>query len=127
MRASTSSTPSSAVEAAVAMFRVYCSCPGASATMKLRRAGRKIAIGDVDRNALLAFRLQPVDQQGQIELAGRGGTEARRIGGKRRQLILVEHPAVKQQAADQRRLAVVDGAAGEEPQQPGIRRPGKLP
>ena len=34
--ASMSTTARSAVEAPVAMLRVYCSCPGASATMNLR-------------------------------------------------------------------------------------------
>ena len=34
--ASTSNTAASAVEAPVAILRVYCSCPGVSATMKRR-------------------------------------------------------------------------------------------
>ncbi len=38
LRASTSTTAASAVEAPVAMLRVYCSCPGQSATMKRRLA-----------------------------------------------------------------------------------------
>ena len=38
LTASTSTTAASQVEAPVAMLRVYCSCPGVSATMKLRRA-----------------------------------------------------------------------------------------
>ncbi|MND90673.1 hypothetical protein D3C80_827650 [compost metagenome] len=37
LTASTSTTAASQVEAPVAMLRVYCSCPGVSATMKLRR------------------------------------------------------------------------------------------
>ena len=40
-RASTRMTAASAVEAPVAMFRVYCSWPGASATMNRRRAVSK--------------------------------------------------------------------------------------
>ena len=36
-RASTRTTAASEVEAPVAMFRVYCSWPGASATMNRRR------------------------------------------------------------------------------------------
>ena len=36
LRASTSSKARSAVEAPVTMLRVYCSCPGVSATMNLR-------------------------------------------------------------------------------------------
>ena len=36
LRASIKTTARSAVEAPVAMLRVYCSCPGVSATMNLR-------------------------------------------------------------------------------------------
>ena len=38
LRASIRMTARSAVEAPVAMLRVYCSCPGVSATMNLRRS-----------------------------------------------------------------------------------------
>jgi hypothetical protein len=41
LRASTSSTATSAVDAAVTMLRVYCSWPGLSAMMNLRRAVAK--------------------------------------------------------------------------------------
>ncbi len=40
-RASTSTTATSAVEAPVTMLRVYCSWPGVSATMNLRRSVEK--------------------------------------------------------------------------------------
>ena len=72
LRASISTTARSAVEAPVAMLRVYCSWPGVSATMKLRAAVAKIAVGDIDRDALLALRLQAVDQQREIEVAAGG-------------------------------------------------------
>jgi hypothetical protein len=39
--ASISTTAASAVDAPVAMLRVYCSCPGVSAMMNLRRAVEK--------------------------------------------------------------------------------------
>ena len=41
LRASISTTATSAVEAPVAMLRVYCSWPGQSATMNLRRSVSK--------------------------------------------------------------------------------------
>ena len=41
LRASTSITARSALDAPVAMLRVYCSCPGVSATMKRRRGVAK--------------------------------------------------------------------------------------
>ena len=41
LRASSRITAQSAVEAPVTMLRVYCSCPGVSATMKWRRAVEK--------------------------------------------------------------------------------------
>ena len=46
-----------AVDAPVAMLRVYCTWPGVSAMMNLRRVGREVAVGDVDRDALLALGL----------------------------------------------------------------------
>ena len=41
LRASSRITAQSAVDAPVTMLRVYCSCPGVSATMKWRRAVEK--------------------------------------------------------------------------------------
>ena len=76
----------------------------------------EIAIGHVDGDALLALGLQAVDQQGEIgDFARRAPAPAVvRDGGK----LVVEHLArVVQQAADQRALAVVDAAAGDEAQQ----------
>ena len=51
------------VDAPVAMLRVYCSWPGVSAMMNERRGRRDIAIGDVDRDSLLALGFEPVDEQ----------------------------------------------------------------
>ena len=50
------------------MLRVYCSWPGVSAMMNLRSLGREEAIGDVDRDALLALGGEAVDEQREIEL-----------------------------------------------------------
>ena len=65
--------------------------------------GREIEIGDVDRDALLALRLEPVGEQREIldSLA----------------LVLRDRSAIEQQPADQRGLAVVDRPAGEEAQE----------
>jgi hypothetical protein len=54
------------------MLRVYCSWPGVSATMNLRRVGREEAVGDVDGDALLALGLQPVDEQREVDVLAGG-------------------------------------------------------
>ena len=69
---------------------------------------REIAIRDVDGDALLALRAQPVGQQRKIDLAAANGLL---------QLIFVSARGVVQQAADQRGLAVVHAARGGEAQQ----------
>ena len=77
---------------------------------------REIAVGDVDRDALLALGGQAVEQQREIELAV-DGAGAPGVGLQRRLRGLEDQPRLVEQAPDQRRLAVVDGAAGDEPQQ----------
>jgi hypothetical protein len=80
------------------MLRVYCSWPG------------EVAVGDVDGDALLAFGLQAVGQQRQIDrLAGR-------LALQRVQLVGEDGTAVVEQAADERALAVVHAAGGEKAQ-----------
>ena len=49
------------------MLRVYCSWPGVSATMKVRWLGREEAVGDVDGDALLALRREPVDEEREVD------------------------------------------------------------
>ena len=115
LRASTSSTARSALDAPVAMLRVYCSWPGVSATMKARRAGREITVGHVDGDALLALGLQAVEQQREIDL-GAVGAVLFRIAFERGQMIVENEVLLVEQAADQSRLAVVDRAAGQEAQ-----------
>ena len=80
LRASTSTIARSAVEAPVTMLRVYCSWPGVSAMMNRRCGGREVAVGDVDRDALLALGAQAVGQQRQVEdvVAACAGSPARR-------------------------------------------------
>jgi hypothetical protein len=62
--------------------------------------GGECQAGDVDRDALLALRLQPVGDEGEILDAG--------------EPILRHRAAADQQPADQSRFAVVHRAAGEE-------------
>ncbi len=77
---------------------------------------REKPIGDIDGNALLAFRRQPIDQQREIDrLALRADPLAVRL--KLRQLVFENHFRIIEQPADQRGLAVIDRAAGDEPQQ----------
>ena len=63
-------------------------------------AALEIEIGDVDGDALLALRLEPVGEQREI--------------GQAVQLVRRQRPAIVQQPADQGRFAVVDRAAGEQ-------------
>ena len=104
---------SSAVDAPVAMLRVYCSWPGVSAMMNLRLRRGEIAIGDVDGDALFALGAQAVGQQGEIDLPGAVVADA----FDRADLVFVHALRVVEQAADQRRLAVVHAAGGGEAQQ----------
>ena len=113
LRASTRMMARSAFEAPVAMLRVYCSCPGVSATMNERLRRSEKAIGDVDRDALLALGLQPVDQQGKIDIFADGAV-ALGVFGERHKLVLKDQLRVVQQPPDQSGLAVVDRAAGDE-------------
>ena len=63
LRASTRTIARSAVEAPVTMLRVYCTWPGVSARMKRAPRRREVAVGDVDRDALLALGAQAVGQR----------------------------------------------------------------
>ena len=51
------------------MLRVYCTCPGASASWKRRRGGDERAVGDVDRDPLLALGAQAVGEQREVDVA----------------------------------------------------------
>ena len=82
--------------------------------MNLRLRRREVAVGDVDRDALLALGAQAVGQQRQVDLA-----VAAPLAGPldRRELVLEDALRVVQQPADERALAVVDRAGGGEAQQ----------
>jgi len=77
--------------------------------------GGKEAVGDIDGDALLALGGQAVEKQREVEFAV-GGTKPFRVRRERGELIVVEQLRFVQQAADQRALAVIDAAAGEEAQ-----------
>ena len=78
--------------------------------------GGEEAIGDVDRDALLALRLQPIDQQREIHVVA-GGAVLAAVARERQQLVLEHQLGVVEQAADQGGFAVIDAAAGEEAQE----------
>ena len=66
----------SAVEAATAMLRVYCSWPGASAGSPACGWQHQVAVGHVDGDALLALGLRPSVTRAVVDLAqgdGRAG------------------------------------------------------
>ena len=109
-------TARSAVDAPVTMLRVYCSWPGRVGDDELALVGREEPVGDVDGDALLALGRQAVDEQREIELVA-ARADLLRVGGERRELILEDHLRLVQQPSDQRRLAVVHAAAGDEAQQ----------
>ena len=82
--------------------------------MNLRRGRGKIAVGDVDGDALLALGAQAVGEQRKIDRAAGAIDLALLHGGE---LIFEDGLAVVEQAADQRGFAVVDAAGGGEAQQ----------
>ena len=71
---------------------------------------------DVDCDALFALGRQAVEQQREVELAVDRAVTAR-VGLERRELVVEDQARLEQQAPDQRALAVVDAAAGDEAQQ----------
>ena len=71
---------------------------------------------DVDRDALLALGGEAVEQQREVELAVDRAVAAR-LDLERGELVVEDEPGLEQQPADQRALAVVDAAAGDEAQQ----------
>jgi hypothetical protein len=80
----------------------------------LARAGREVAVGDVDGDALFALGLQAVGEQRQVDGGHAALLRGLFDGG---QGVGEDGLGVVQQAADQRALAVVDAAAGQEAQQ----------
>src|SRR5680860_1154314 len=81
---------------------------------------REIAIGDVDRDALLALGLKTVDQQGEVEFPAPRCVRTLGFALDTLQLILKHQGGVVEQPADQRALAVVHASAGQKTQEPAI-------
>ena len=80
--------------------------------LPLRRG--EVPVRHVDRDALLPLRSEPVGQQGEVGVLVAAFT-ARALD--RLELVLEDLLRVVQQTADERALAVVDGAGGRQPQE----------
>src|SRR5512145_1305448 len=106
--------------------RVWTLTPERAWTSRVARAacdarGRvEIAPCHVDGDALLALGDETVEQQAEIERARRRPLRLL----ERQSLVGVHGAGVAEQPPDQRRLAVVDRAAGENLQRLAARRPG---
>ena len=85
----------------------------------------KVAVGHVDGDALFALRLQPVDDEREIEFA-RAAAAGPALALDGRQLVLVNQLRIVQQASDERALAVVHGAARQKPQDLLVFVPGEI-
>ena len=87
---------------------------------------RKKSICDINGDTLLAFRLQPIDQQRQIKAVGDRPVFTA-ISSEGNRLIIKHALGVDQQTTDQRRLAVVDATAGQKPQKTPLLGKNSLP
>ena len=96
--------------------------PGAVRQNEFATGSGKIAIGDVDRDALLALCTEAVGQQGEI---GERIPTAFTCLLHGLQLVLENGFGVVQQSADERALAVVDIAASDESKEVAARRGGR--
>ena len=83
---------------------------------KLALIGREIAVGDVDCDPLLPLVFKPVSEQSQVEFLT-GGAIPRGVFLDGGELVFVDHLRLVEESANERALAVVDAAAGDEPQQ----------
>ena len=77
------------------------------------------AIGDIDGDALFPLCLQPIDQQGQIDLLARRPVPAA-VARQGDGLVVQDEPCVVQQTADQGRFAIIHAPAGDEAEQTGF-------
>jgi hypothetical protein len=69
-------------------------------------------------DALLALRLEPVEEQAEVDRPA-GRADPARVLLQAGQVVLVQRLGVVQETADERRLAVVDAATGQEAQEIG--------
>jgi hypothetical protein len=83
---------------------------------ELAAVRREEPIGDVDGDALHPFRHQPIDHEGEVEVAT-ARPQLPGIGLQRGQVVVEEQLRLVEQPTDQGRLAVVDRAAGHEAEQ----------
>ena len=83
------------------MLRVYCSWPGRVGDDELALVGGEEAVGDVDRDALLALGGEAVDEQREVDVAALRA-DLLRVGLERGELVLEQHLRFVQQPADQR-------------------------
>ena len=90
--------------------------PRAVGDDELAAFGVEVAVGHVDGDALLTLGGQAIQQQGIVDFAT-PRTMAPAVGRQRRQLIIEQALAVVQQPPDQRALAIIHAAAGDEAQQ----------
>ena len=83
---------------------------------ELALVGGEGAIGYVDGDALFTLGGEAIDEKGEIEIAALRA-HLLGIGFECRQLILEQHLRFIEKPPDERRLAVIDGAAGNEAKQ----------
>jgi len=81
---------------------------------------REIAVSHVDGDALLALRLQAVDQERQVEFPAPPGIGPPGLTLDVLELVLEHESGIVKQSANQRALAIVHTAASQEAQQPPI-------
>jgi hypothetical protein len=90
--------------------------PGRVGDDVLALVGGEVAVGDVDRDALLALGGETVEEQREVEILALR-PDAARVGLERGELVLEQELRLPQEPADERALAVVDGAARDEAQE----------
>ena len=80
---------------------------------ELPAIGREVAVGDVDRDALLPLGGEAVEQQREVEVVALRA-EPLGLALEGREVVLEQHLRLVQEAPDQGALAVVDAAARDE-------------
>jgi hypothetical protein len=80
------------------------------------RVGREEPVRDVDRDSLLALGRETVEEEREVEVVALRA-DAARIDLEGGELVLEQQLRLPQQPADERALAVVDAAAGDEAQE----------
>ena len=82
---------------------------------ELSTLGSEEAVGHINGDALFPLRGQPIHQQGEVDVVPLRAV-ALGLGAERGQLIIVKLLSVPEEAADERALAIVDAATGNEAQ-----------